>query len=81
MTEEERRRRLEEMSSDATKHLYARKQRLEQKEIQDKREMDKDEKERQEKQNFVADVEKSLFKSSSADKNRYLNRRRFFQVL
>ena len=79
MTDEERRKRLEEMSSYATKHLHARKQRLEEKALQDKKEMEKDEKERQEKQNFVADVEKSLYSSSSKDKNRYMNRRRFFQ--
>ena len=53
MTDEERRKRLEEMSSDATKHLHARKERLEQKALQDKKEMEKDEKERQEKQSFA----------------------------
>ena len=79
MTDEERRKRLEEMSSDATKHLYARKQRLEQKERLDKKEIEEDEKQRLEKQNFVADVEKSLYASSATDKNRYMNRRRFFQ--
>ena len=41
MTDEERRKRLEEMSSDATKHLHARKQRLEEKALQDKKEMEK----------------------------------------
>ena len=81
MTEEERRKRLEEMSSDATKHLYARKQRLEEKSIQDKKEIEMDEKRRQDSEqgDFVAKIEQSIYKSSASDKNRYMNRRRFFQ--
>ena len=54
MTDEERRKRLEEMSSDATKHLVARKERLEQKALQDKKEMEKDEKEREDDESTTA---------------------------